>query len=102
MRAAFDEWFADLTEDLNVDTYIQRYEKHWTYSSAAQFNPTGYTYSASDIIDVYINGLRGDPTTDYTLSVVSNNLWITLASGLTGAHVDMYATKSLIGFSQGA
>lgn len=102
MRTAFDEWFADLTDDLNVDTYIQRYEKHWTYSSAAQFNPTGYTYSASDIIDVYINGLRGDPTTDYTLSVVSNNLWITLASGLTGAHVDMYATKSLIGFSQGA
>ena len=56
-----------------------------TDSRTIAFNPTGYSYAATDRIDVYINGLHGIQGTDYTLSVsgTSLNVVLTLA-GTTG------------------
>ena len=72
MRASFDAWFADLTQELNVDTYVEHYTKTITgneiLTPRGYFSPDGYTYASTDIFYVYINGLLGVEGTDYTLT----------------------------------
>lgn len=40
--------------------------------SSVALDMTGYEYRETDIIDVFINGLRAIPTVDYTISTVNN------------------------------
>lgn len=100
--AAFEEWFADLTEELNIDTFIRRYTKKVTLAGSStiiSLDMTGYEYSNDDIIDVYINGLLGDPESDYTLSISGAAATVTPVATAAGTVIEIHATKSLIGSS---
>lgn len=56
-----------------------------TDSRTIAFNPTGYSYAATDTVDVYINGLHAIENTDYTLSVSGTSLSVVLTlTGTTG------------------
>lgn len=100
--AAFEDWFADLTEELNIDTFIRRYTKKVTLagsSTTISLDMTGYEYDSDDIIDVYINGLLGDPDTDYALSISGAAATVTPVATAAGTVIEIHATKSLIGSS---
>lgn len=106
-RAAFEEFIQHLTEDLKVDTYIQEYTKSAALTSgdstAITLDMTGYTYSAEDVVDVFINGLRGKPGTDYTISVSGGVATVTLAMTLVSGEteeIEVRVLKSLIGYRQ--
>lgn len=101
MTADFNEWFDDLTEQLNVNTYIKRFYKRELLTSTSGSNVialdmTGYTYDASDIIHVYINGLFGHAGVDYTLD--TTNMTITTTATASGTEVIIEVLKSKIGF----
>ena len=56
-----------------------------TASRTIAFDPTGYSYTATDTVDVYINGLHAIENTDYTLSVSGTSLSVVLTlTGTTG------------------
>lgn len=72
--ASFKSWFDSLTQTLNVNTYITRYEitKTGTPDAIKSIDLTDiddYTYETSDIVSVYVNGLR-IPQSSYTVSAV--------------------------------
>ena len=70
-QVAFETWFEDLTEQLNVDTYIQQYEKRVSGVASAlttiNLDIPGYVYSPTDIFFVCINGLTAEKTYDYSI-----------------------------------
>ena len=117
MKAQFEAWLADLTQELQVNTYIQEY-KAWKAGTVADFKPSpsvaeyvfpfslldGYTYEEGDIIDVYINGMKGAEGINYTIDATNSR--ILLAIGANGAGqdgtiqvVEVRALKSIIGIS---
>ena len=73
--AAFESWFDTLTEELNVNTYIEQYRKRVTGTSAAIKNipldMTGYVYDEHDVIFVTLNGLAMTEGAHYDI-VVTN------------------------------
>lgn len=101
MRARFDTWFESLTESLNINTYIQQYRKDASISqtNVIPLDMELYAYSEEDIILVFINGLLGIGSVDYTLSVVDGIAYITTATEAVGTAVSILALKSRIGFS---
>lgn len=102
MTAAFDSWLSTLTDQLNVQTYIQAYKKRTVYdgsSNVISLDMTGYSYSSDDIIDVYINGLYADVGIDYTLDTTGSTPTVTTVATASGTVVTIKATKSRIGFN---
>lgn len=106
MRAQFDAWFADLTDELRVDTYVEEYRKTTDLSSSGPsyvvMDMAGYVYAATDTIMVWINGLIGQEDVDYTITQASGSYRVSLSSPLqqvTGATIDILVLKSKIGFS---
>lgn len=71
-QSAYESWFNTMTGDLQVGAYIRSYDKTVTIqpgqSATINLDMTGYTYEETDIIMVYINGLRGTPLTDYLIN----------------------------------
>ena len=71
LDGAFDDWFSEKKDTLASVTLFKKYEQHITTESEtstvtveiAQYDPTGV-----DILEVYINGLRGAEGIDYTKS----------------------------------
>jgi len=58
---AFTSWFSQLTETLNVDTYIQKFSKTINAlgtSTVIVSDISGYEFEGSDIFMVFINGLK--------------------------------------------
>ena len=106
-QAAFETWFEALTEQLQVNTYIQEYEKNasiaYGASKVVSLDMTGYTYDADDIIMVYINGLLGKKNVDYTVNTSGTTPTVTFmfagTSGIT-EDVTIKVLKSRIGSSQ--
>lgn len=101
MTAAFQAWFDDLTQQLNVDTYIEDYHKSVTLagsSTAIALDMTGYSYASSDIIQVFINGLLAVAGTDYTLSTSGSTPTVTPVATASGTVVEIVVFKSQIGF----
>lgn len=100
MTSQFHDWFEELSTDLNVQTYVSRFQKSVTISSsnAITLDMTGYTYAATDIIDVYINGLIGVAGTDYTLDTSGASPVVTTTATASGTDVVINVTKSIIGF----
>jgi hypothetical protein len=96
----WNTWFSGLTEDLNVNTYVERYQKSVTLSSSntIALDMTGYTYEATDIINVFINGLFGVRGTDFTLDDSGATATITTAAEASGTIVTIDVMKSLVGF----
>lgn len=59
-QAAFEQWFETLTDELQVNTYIQQFDKRMTgKASEISYIPLdweGYTLQSNDIFLVYVNG----------------------------------------------
>lgn len=101
MTEAFDEWFSNLTQQLNVNTFIKAFRKHAELtagSSSVALNMEGYTYDPSDIIRVFINGLYAVEGTDYTLSVSGDAAVVQGLPEVEGTAVDVEILRSQIGF----
>lgn len=99
MANGFEQWFADLTSTLNVNTYVASYRKQATLAGSSteiELDMTGYIYDPSDIIMVYVNGLLGVPGTDY--SVDSDTGAVTPTATKSGTIIDIVVLKSKIGF----
>ena len=103
--SAFESWFDTLTDELNVNTYIQKYEKRVTgTSSAIRYVPldmAGYTYQSNDILFVSVNGMARFEGVHYTINTGTATPQIefnfTRSSGLTNNEVTVKAIKSKIG-----
>lgn len=100
MTAEFDDWFATLTSQLNVNTYIQEYNKNVTIGSGVSnvvaLDMTGYSYSSDDVIFVYVNGLYDNT---FTLDTTRATPTITTVADADGTEISIKVLKSKIGFS---
>ena len=96
--AAFESWFAALTEQLQVNTFIVQFVKSATLTTGTTvaLDMTGYEYDADDIIHVYINGLLGVSGTDYSLSVSGTSATVT---GLPAGDIFVEVLRSQIGWN---
>lgn len=103
MRAGFEEWMQSLTEQLNVNTYVEDYRKHYVLSTGQTtdiaLDMTDYTYEAADVVLVYINGLIGVKGTDYTIVSSGGSYAVRPAVTAVGTNVDIIVLKSKIGFA---
>lgn len=68
---SFVSWFDTLTSQLQVNTYIKKYEKSVTVEQIGEteipLDMTGYTYEDADVLLVYFNGLHAAQGTDFTI-----------------------------------
>ena len=101
MGQRFDEWFTTLTDQLHVDTYIAKYDKTVTLtdSNVIDLDMIGYNYDSNDALDVFINGLHGEPRVDYTLDASGAVPKITTLATASGTVVEIRIFKSKIGFN---
>lgn len=101
MEGRFDEWFTTLTDELNVNTYIAKYEKSVTLSDSnvIELDMVGYSYDSNDAVDVFINGLHGISRVDYTLDASGTVPTITTLAEAAGTIVEIRIFKSKIGFN---
>lgn len=108
MKNSFDAWLDTLTEELNVNTYVEDYWKTATFTSgtthAVTLDMAGYTYAAEDIITVWINGLIAIAGTDYTTDTTGTAPVVTFTQRKAASIVEPYSVaiqviKSRIGFS---
>ena len=101
----FEDWFSDLAGELRVQTYLHQYIMSVTRTSYSQstnyrFEADGYRFNGSDIFNVYINGLRADPNTDYTVGITTSNITFSIPNVKEAGNVIMIeAIKSKIGFN---
>ena len=101
MTEQFQEWFDSLTQQLNINTFIKHFDWHYYLPASTTgfyLRQQGYTYSESDIINVYINGLYAVNGVDYTLSVSGGEATITGLPSGTEKVVDVQVLRSQIGF----
>lgn len=102
MQSEFDTWFSTLTQQLGVNTYVQKYAKRAVLEgSTTQISVTedGYAYSEGDIIEVFINGLYASEGIDYTLTISGTTPVITPTATEAGTVVNIVIYKSIIGLS---
>ena len=99
---AFEAWFATLTDQLRVDTYIQRFAKRFMVTSnsgnVVELDMTGYVYDSSDVIQVFINGLYAVQGVDYTLTVTEGVVTIQPNASAVGTDIGIVVLKSKIGY----
>lgn len=103
MAADYQEWFDTLSGQLNVNTFVQKFEKSVTIGTSGATNEveldmTGYTYSEDDVINVYINGLLGRATVDYTATESEGVVTVTTEAEANGTDIDIVVYKSMIGW----
>lgn len=108
MKTSFDAWLDTLTEELNVNTYVEDYWKTATFTSgtthAVTLDMTGYTYAAEDVITAWINGIIAIAGTDYTIDATGAAPVLTFtqykaAQSTEPYNVAVQVIKSRIGFS---
>ena len=108
MKTAFDAWLDTLTEELNVNTYVEDYYKTASFTSGTTHTVTldmaNYTYAAEDVITVWINGLIAIAGTDYTIDTTGAAPVLTFTQFKAANTNEPYAVvvqviKSRIGFS---
>lgn len=94
-KTGFDTWFTTLTDQLNVNTYVEQYKnKFTTETNTYSFEIGVPEYEPGDIVDIYINNLHLN-SDEYTLSSGA----IALTLGITsGQDVEVVVTKSKIGY----
>lgn len=99
-KQVFETWLSTLTEQLTVGAYINEFEKSVTDTNVIALDMTGYTYEASDIITVYLNGLKLISGTDYSISTNAGTRTITAdftpVAG-NGDVLDVEIYKSVLG-----
>lgn len=91
---AFNDWFDSLTQELNVNTYVQQFTKQLTGTVAEikdiELDMQGYSYAQSDIFMVSVNGLT---TTNYIVEEVPDPENLSQISYVI-IHLDMNADPS--------
>ena len=102
IKTQFDAWFAALTQQLSVNTFIQKFALRTVLSSGSE-SPISviienYAYSEGDIIEVYINGLYASEGVDYTLTMSGSTPVITPVATEAGTVVNINVYKSRIGW----
>lgn len=66
-KTAFDSWFATLTDELKIDTYIGWSTKTWNSSEPLETDDITDIYNEGDLVFVFINGLLVSRWIDYTI-----------------------------------
>lgn len=107
IQQELDDFMASLTQELRVNTYVVEFKKIQNLTSGSSaviaFDPTGYSYEATDIIDVYINGLKAREASDYTITVSGTSLSVNVnvggSSTITNV-VEIRVLKSVIGIQE--
>jgi hypothetical protein len=100
-EAAYEEWFSALTEDLNVDTYVDKYSAIHVPSTADDvFHiPASWNYDESvDILELYIDGMRlpRNGNRISTWGIISDYISIS-GKYVVGSVYTITCTKSRIG-----
>lgn len=99
MQTAFDDWFSTLTEELQVNTFIQRFSKKVTLSTDVTneipLDMVGYVYDSSDIIHVYVNGFFED---SYSFDTSGSVPIVSVSAEASGTEIYIEVLKSKIGF----
>ena len=102
IQTQFNAWFAALTQQLSVNTFIQKFALRTELSSGSETQISviieNYGYSEGDIIEVYINGLYGSEGVDYTLTVSGSTPVITPVATEAGTVININIYKSRIGW----
>lgn len=97
-NAAFNEWFEDLQTTLATKTMIVRYTSHYTTAAASvasvPINISQYI-NGTDVLNVYVNGLRLIPGVDYTAG--ETTIALSQALDVIGTPVDFEVLKSIDG-----
>lgn len=101
-KTAFDTWYAALTDELQVNTYIKRNTYNFTTEARRTYIdlPASLAYTTNDLLDVFANGILLVQNVDYTIqkNEVENVWMINIPNGIpTDTKVTMYCTKSQIG-----
>lgn len=100
MTSAFNDWFEALTEELQVNTFIQKFSKKVIIAigvtNEVALDMVGYTYDGSDIIHVYVNGLND---VDYTLDISGAVPTVTVDATAKGTEIYIEVLKSKVGFN---
>ena len=100
---AFEDWFDSLTEELNVNTYIQQFHKRVELQSGVSniipLDMSGYTFSSSDVINVYINGLFAAAAYDYIIDTSKTPVELHPNASAAGTEIYIQILKSKIGFA---
>lgn len=106
MTAQFQAWFDALTQELNVNTYIEQFHKYVTVTASDSkiipLDMTGYTYEASDIFFISLNGLVATETVDYLIdtSQTPPEVHVNLVGSTNVTdEIDIKVLKSKIGFN---
>lgn len=102
MQSNFDTWFDNLTEKLNVDTYVQRYYKRVVLDGSTTVIPldmSGYTYETSDILFVHTNGLLCAENVDYIIDSSKTPVEIHPPTSVAGTAIEITVLKSKIGIA---
>lgn len=68
-QAAFESWLSALTEQLQVNTYIEKTQANYIVTSEKWYIqiPEQVDYQTTDILDVFINGIFCVENLDYTI-----------------------------------
>lgn len=100
-QAAFDTWFSALTDQLQVNTYIQKYHKVIDMGSSNGVFPldmAGYTYEASDVLFINVNGVMLTEAYDYLLDTSKTPVEIHTNANLDAENIlEITVLKSKIG-----
>lgn len=101
--AQFNEWFTTLTEQLNVNTYIQKYHKAVDMEANNGVFPLdmdGYTYEDSDILLINVNGVMLTEIYDYLLDTSKTPVEIHTNADLEAENLlEITVLKSKIGMA---
>lgn len=100
---AFSTWFSALTDQLQVNTYIQKYHKVVETTNEQGIFPLdmdGYTYSDTDVILVNVNGISLVEEHEWLLDTSKTPVEIHTSQGMdAGNLVEITVLKSKIGQS---
>ena len=100
-KAAFDTWFSALTDQLQVNTHIKKFRKAITTTTEQgtfSLDMAGYTYSASDIIFVNVNGVSLIEDYDWIINTTKSPVAIDTRVGMDAGNViEIIVLKSQIG-----
>lgn len=68
-QSAFEQWMSTLTEQLQVNTYIERLQSNWIVTDEQYYIqiPDVLLYSTNDILNVYVNGILCVENVDYII-----------------------------------
>lgn len=100
---AFSAWFSALTDQLQVNTYIQKYHKvveTTNEQGVFQLDMSGYTYADTDVILVNVNGIALVEEYEWLLDTSKTPVEIHTSQGIDADNlVEVTVLKSKIGQS---